>query len=60
MKAKHVLAIISLLVLGSGAGYVYDMETGHNVPFALAWINIIIGGIGFIISIIYFNKSSDE
>lgn len=58
MKAKHVLAIFSLLVFGSGMGYVYDMEAGHNVPFGLAWVNIIIGAIGMVISIIYFTKYS--
>jgi hypothetical protein len=58
MKAKHVLAVISFLVLCAGLGGVYNMETGRVVSDWLPWTNIVIGSIGMISSIIYFSKYS--
>lgn len=56
MKTKALFLIISLLIFGSGAATVYDMELNQVTSDGLPWTNMIIGTVGIILSVVAFRN----
>lgn len=56
MKAKQILVILSLSVLATGAGTIYEMETGRITAEFLPWFNLIAGALGMVASVVFWHQ----